>query len=148
MWRTLKKRKGKDPDSMEKQLLNQKSEREWSGINSILKGHHPGGLNELIIPDSNEPEQRKECYARSEIEGALLCYNNGKHLQTHNTPPLQEPLVSELRLKGDGPEVENSFNGEHLPAQGLDKETIAHSMVPESPMKDCPKGMEVPRISE
>ena len=42
----------KDLDATKKQLLyRDKSKKDWRRINMITKGRHPGGLNELKIPD-------------------------------------------------------------------------------------------------
>ena len=48
------------------------------------------------LPDPVDATRRKCCCNQVEIEDALLINNKGEHLQTHNTPPLNEPLLSEI----------------------------------------------------
>ena len=89
----------------------------------VSKGRHNGGLNKLIIPDRDNPGQRKECHQKREIEEAPLQHNENECLQTHNAPPLTQPLVSELGIKGDGPEAENILKGECTLVDEVDDET-------------------------
>ena len=65
----------------------------------------------------------------------------------HDTPPLKEPLCSDLRLKGDGPEVENTLRGECTPAQGVNETMVAHILALESPIKDRLDDIEHLRMS-
>ena len=75
----------------------------------ITKGRHPGGLNKLTMPDNMNPGSGKEYHMREEIEEASSNHDKKEYLQTCNTPPLKEPLLSDLRLRGDGPEVKNTL---------------------------------------
>ena len=60
------------------------SRKEWNRINSVTEGRHAGGLDKPIIPDADNPGQRKECYSRNEIEDALLRHNKNENLQMHD----------------------------------------------------------------
>ena len=71
-------KEGKNPDLVKKQLMT--SRKEWNRINLVTKGRHAGGLNKLVIPDADNPGQRKECHLRNEIKDALLRCNKNEHL--------------------------------------------------------------------
>ena len=112
------------------------------------QGSKTGGLNKLIIPDPWEEGKRKECYNEAEIEDALLKHNKEECPQTHDTPPLTEPSVSDLGLKGDGEAVEEILNGTCEPPEGLDEAAVAHLRASVSPVKDVLPNTAAPEITE
>lgn len=119
---------GEDPDVVEQQLTHRlESKIDCRKIDRLLKDSRNGGLNKLIIPDPRREGKRKECYAQQEIENALLIENKRKYLQTYDTPPLTIPLLDDIGLRGEGPEVDNMLKGNYCPPSTLNEHSKAYS---------------------
>ena len=57
----------------------------------------------VIAPDPLNPNQRKECYTKDEIELACLEENKRRFWQASHTPFLQSPLLEKVGPLGLGP---------------------------------------------
>ena len=140
---------GKDPDAVEKQLINRmESKVDWRKINQLVKDSRNGGLNKLIVPDQRREGKRKECCLQKEIEKALLKENKRKCLQTCDAPPLCTPLLEDIGLRGDGPEADGMLKGDYEPPEELNECSKACPRALESPKKDELDNLPRPKITE
>ena len=57
----------------------------------------------VIAPDQEDPNQRNECTTKETIEAACMQENKRRFWQADKTPFLQEPLLTKVGRRNEGP---------------------------------------------
>ena len=70
---------------------------------------------------TDDDGSRVECNTQHAMENACFQENETRFSQSETTPPMQEPMVSELGYLADTPEAEQVLQGCYLPPEGTDK---------------------------
>jgi hypothetical protein len=76
-----------------------------------------------------------------DIEAVAARENDSWFSQSENTPPMPEPLLSELGYCGDGSQVSNILDGTYEPSPGTDHYAglLLQQMVMPASIRDGPK---------
>ena len=102
-----------------KQMKLREAQRESAQrIRRTLGRSNNGSTSMVIAPD--EFGTLVEMVEKDDLERACLKETEQRFTQAHDTPCLQEPLLSELGYLGDGPAAEAILNGNYIPPPGTD----------------------------
>ena len=92
-----------------KQARNVKRIRQKSGKGSVTK---------LYYTDNNV---RTECTTKATMEKACISENTGRFSQTNDTPPMNEPLITDLGYLAETDAKYHILNGTYAPPIGTDQ---------------------------